>query len=154
MSIVNDYILNHSRYTDYGCLNVDKEPITFFEDGKGVITIKKEVEINGFDCTARKDYTRKETRTFNYIIHNRRDPISLTNLLLDRFDRKHAVLQQPFSYQIMKPILDKLKETYPDCKVYCDLKRIYTKEDKQISSARLEIFHNKTKKTLNVTLHA
>ena len=144
MNIVNDYILKHRNFSHY--FNIDQDVIKFEKDERGYITIVKEFEIQY--CNG------KQTKVCRTVTHNRKDPIDLTNLKLDKFDRKYAELQQPFSYQIMKPILDKLKETFPDCKVYCDLKRVYTTKETSINSVNLIIFHNVKKNTINVMLRA
>ena len=131
-TVINDYIAAYDT-TLLNTLNIDKDPIEFIQDEKGNVTLK-------------------QGKIF--VKHNRKDPIDLTNLKLDKFDRKYAELQRPFSYQIMKPILDKLKETYKDTKVYCDLKRVYTTKETTIDKVYLSIFHNVKKNTINVMLRA
>jgi hypothetical protein len=135
--IVNDYIKKFHDLTKEKrkIVNIDSpKELLFDHDKTGRMTV------NG--------------TSYVYISNNRKDPIDLLKVENDQFDRSYFPLEKAFSYQIMKPFLDQLKEQYPDIKVYADLKRIYGFSKTQLKAAKVDLFYNIKKQTINVMLRS
>ena len=103
--------------------------------------------------------SKSEKGNSTYLYINNYIPLFFGNILVDKiekdqFDRSYYELPNVFAYPLVKPIIDTIKRTYPDYKVYSEIKKIYTQKPGMKEYIRISAYMNDAKKTINVSLAA